>query len=217
MEQKTIKKIILIGDSIRMGYDKYVKEALEESAEVYYPDENCKFAQYILRMILRWKNQMPEDIDLIHWNAGLWDVIELYGDGPLTPIEYYAQMIQRVDKRLRMFYPNAKIIFATSTSVIESGNSSNHFRSNATIEAYNRAAIEALKDTDTIINDLYALTKEAPEAWHSDRTHYKTPAAIQAIGGQVVKAICKELNISAKEIDMETFDPTHYSKENIGF
>ncbi|MBQ7971411.1 MAG: SGNH/GDSL hydrolase family protein [Clostridia bacterium] len=212
-----MKKIVLIGDSIRMGYDKYVLESLEESAEVYYPGENCKFAQYILRMLGGWKNKWPEDIDLVHWNAGLWDVIELYGDGPLTPIEYYAQMIKRVDKRLRLFFPNAKIIFATSTAVIEAGNTADHFRSNANIEAYNQAAIEALKDTDTIINDLYALTKDAPEEWHSDRTHYKTPAAIQAIGGQVVDVICKELEISAKEIDMTTFNPTHYSKDNIGF
>lgn len=212
-----MKKVFLIGDSIRMGYDKYVREALQETAEVYYPDENCKFAQYILRMILGWKKKTPEDIDLIHWNAGLWDVIELYGDGPLTPIDVYAQMIKRVDKRLRMFYPNAKIVFATSTAVIEAGNDANHARYNATIEAYNKAAIEALKDTDTVINDLYALTKDAPEEWHSDRTHYKTKTAIRAIGGQVVDTICKELGISAKEIDMETFDPTRYKKENIGF
>ena len=209
-----MKKVLLIGDSIRMGYDKYVRESLEETAEVYYPDENCKFAQYILRMILRWKKQMPEDIDLVHWNAGLWDVINIYGDGPLTPSEVYPQMIKRVDKALRKFYPNAKTIFATSTAVIEEGNRS---RSNATIEAFNQAAIEALKDTDTIINDLYALTKNAPSEWHSDLVHYKTPAAIQAIGNQVVKSICEQLEISAKEIDMTTFNPTHYSKDNIGF
>lgn len=33
-----MKKILLIGDSIRMGYDKYVKLAFEGEAEVYYPD-----------------------------------------------------------------------------------------------------------------------------------------------------------------------------------
>ena len=209
-----MKKIVLIGDSIRMGYDKYVRESLEETAEVYYPDENCKFAQYILRMILRWKKDWPKDIDLVHWNAGLWDVIDLYGDGPLTPFEIYPLMIKRVNNALRKFYPNAKFIFATSTAVIEEGNRS---RNNTIIEAYNQAAIEALKDTDTVINDLYALTKDAPADWHSDLVHYKTPAAIQSIGNQVVEAICKELDITAKEIDMETFDPTRYSKENIGF
>ena len=44
-----MKKIVLIGDSIRMGYDKYVKEALDGVADVYYPGENCRFAQYTLR------------------------------------------------------------------------------------------------------------------------------------------------------------------------
>ena len=30
-----MKRIFLIGDSIRMGYDKYVKEALADACEVY--------------------------------------------------------------------------------------------------------------------------------------------------------------------------------------
>ncbi len=40
-----MKKVLLIGDSIRMGYDKYVKDALNEVAEVYYPTENCRFSE----------------------------------------------------------------------------------------------------------------------------------------------------------------------------
>ena len=35
-----------------MGYDKYVKEALAGAAEVYYPEENCRFAEYVLRQFL---------------------------------------------------------------------------------------------------------------------------------------------------------------------
>ena len=50
-----MKKIVLIGDSIRMGYDKYVKEALEGVCEVFYPEENCKFAEYVLRFVHEWK------------------------------------------------------------------------------------------------------------------------------------------------------------------
>ena len=33
-----LKKVMLIGDSIRMGYDNYVKSALEDSAEVRESD-----------------------------------------------------------------------------------------------------------------------------------------------------------------------------------
>ena len=37
-----MKKIVLIGDSIRMGYCEYVKNSLRDVAEVYYPPENCR-------------------------------------------------------------------------------------------------------------------------------------------------------------------------------
>ena len=46
-----MKKVILIGDSIRMGYDKYIKASLEGEAEVFYPSENCRFATYVLRFV----------------------------------------------------------------------------------------------------------------------------------------------------------------------
>ncbi|MBQ8684639.1 MAG: hypothetical protein IJ514_00515 [Clostridia bacterium] len=64
-----MEKLVLIGDSIRMGYDKYVKEALRGVAEVYYPEENCRFAEYVLRYAHEWKNQgsWPSDADLVHF------------------------------------------------------------------------------------------------------------------------------------------------------
>ena len=31
-----MKKVLLLGDSIRMGYDEYVKELLQDTCEVYY-------------------------------------------------------------------------------------------------------------------------------------------------------------------------------------
>ena len=70
-----MKKIVLLGDSIREGYDKYVKYAFEGTAKVYYPKENCRFASYILRHLPDWKRDFGEcdDVDLVHWNAGLWD------------------------------------------------------------------------------------------------------------------------------------------------
>ena len=44
-----MKKVLLIGDSIRQGYDRYVKMSLEGEAEVFYPEENCRFSVYVLR------------------------------------------------------------------------------------------------------------------------------------------------------------------------
>lgn len=211
-----MKKIVLLGDSIRMGYDKYVKEALEDVAEVYYPKENCQFTLRLMRYIKGWKKDWPEDIDLVHWNAGLWDILELDDEGPLTPIEFYEYNIGRIDRYLRKQFPGAKMVFATSTGVDEAGNGPGHTRRNATIEAYNAAALRALADTDTVINDLNALSQNATPEWRSDRTHYSTPKGLEMLGGQVIETLCRELDITAKEVDLLKFLPEKYSKENIG-
>lgn len=213
-----MKKIVLIGDSIRMGYDKYVKEALSDVAEVYYPTENCRFTTYILRFAHDWKKkgEWPDDVDLVHWNAGLWDVPEILGDGPVTPVEHYAENIARIDRRLRLLFPNAKMVFATNTSVQEEKFGTVFKRRNATIEAFNAAAIKALEGTDTVIDDLYAVTTDAPEECHSDMTHYSTPAGIERVGGRVVEVITSELGIEARDVDMDTFYPEAYPKKAIG-
>lgn len=214
-----MKKIILFGDSIRMGYDKYVKDALEGAAEVYYPSENCKFAEYVLRFVHEWKNNggWPDDVDLVHWNAGLWDALELFEDEPLTSLEYYGQAIKRIAKRLRMLFPNAKMVFATSTPVLEHRCSKNFRRHNKNIEKYNEIAIEALRDTDTEINDLYALASTFPEEYHSDSVHFSTDRGTEMLGGRVISVVCEALGIEAKEINIENFAPEMYSKKNIGY
>ncbi len=214
-----MKKIVLIGDSIRMGYDKYVKEALAGVAEVYYPSENCRYAENVLRFAGDWKNAMeaPDDVDLVHWNAGLWDVLELYGDEPLTTKDYYANVIPRIDRRLRMLYPKAKIVFATSTAVNEGMARKEFFRHNSTIEEYNAIALRALEDTDTVINDLYPLSASLPVEAHSDFVHYYTDLGTERIGGKVLAVICEQLGIEAKDVRLEGFSPEKYSKDNIGF
>ena len=214
-----MKKVVLMGDSIRMGYDKYVKEALSGVAEVYYPSENCRFAEYMLRYAHVWKEdgKWPDDVDLVHWNAGLWDVLELFDDGPLTSISYYAEAIARIDKRIRMLYPNAKVVFATSTPVIEEKYGEGAKRHNDVIKAYNEVAIKALAPGNTLINDLYTLADGLPEEYHSDCTHYSTDKGREAIGGRVISVICRELGIKSSQVNIEGFEPEKYSEENIGF
>ncbi len=214
-----MKKVVLMGDSIRMGYDKYVKEALLDTAEVYYPSENCRFAEYMLRYAHVWKEEgkWPDDVDLVHWNAGLWDVLELFDDGPLTSISYYAEAIARINKRIRMLYPKAKIVFATSTPVIEEKYGEGAKRHNEIIKKYNEAAINALASSDTLINDLYSLAEGFPEEYHSDPTHYSTDKGRELIGGRVISIICRELGITATDVNIEGFEPEKCSEKSIAF
>lgn len=215
-----MKKVILLGDSIKFGYAKYVQTALVETAEVMHPNDSARFAEYTLRYVHEWKkdNHWPDDVDLVHWNVGLWDALELFGDGPLTSLEYYADTIKRIHNRLKMLFPQAKLIFATSTAVLEENYGPEFRRHNATIEAYNAAALCALAGTDETVNDLYAVTAHCPEACYSDKvTHFNCADGVRLVGDAVVAAICAQLGIAAKPVDMETFVREEYSAKTIGY
>ena len=116
-----------------------------------------------------------------------------------------------------MLYPKAKIVFATSTAVLEDKCSKDFRRHNKTIEEYNAAAISVLSGTDSIINDLYSLSVRCPESYHSDAVHYYTDEGTAFLGGKVLSVICGELGIDAKEVKLDSFEPEAYSKENIGY
>ena len=176
-----MKNIFLIGDSIRYGapgsdgYGIHVKKKLKGKANVYAPEENCRFAQYTLRYLHEWASRVPkEEIDVVHWNNGLWDVLRLFGDEPLTDIEAYGVMLKRVYKRIKFLFPNAKIIFALSTSVIEEWGTPDFFRYNCEIEEYNKKAQEVMQELDVAVNDLYTVTKSFDNSLHSDWVHFNT-------------------------------------------
>ena len=62
-----MKNILLIGDSIRIGYDKAVRNTLEGIANVYFPEENTRFASYVLRYLHEYKGLVPGGhVDVLH-------------------------------------------------------------------------------------------------------------------------------------------------------
>lgn len=213
-----MKKIILFGDSIRLGYERFVKESLENLAIVYSPKDTCAFSQYMLRWVGEWtrRENYPDDIDAVHWNVGLWDVLRIMDDGTFTTPEYYAYTLKRLENRLRRLFPNAKQIFATSTSVIEERYEPPYQRYNADIEQFNKIAMETLAPLGVAINDLYPLTKSAPSECRSDMTHFYTPDGIRLIGRKVVQTLCKNLDIPLTAVkDVDALVP-NISKEIIG-
>lgn len=203
-------KIVLIGDSIRAGYDKYVKMAFENVAEVYYPQGNCRFTAHVLRHLRDWKEEMGcgEDVDLVHWNAGLWDNLILMDGRNHTEIETYKENVKRICRIISMLFPKAKIIFATSTPVDEAIFQEKYemtglMRWNKDTERYNQAACEIVRSLGGEINDLYNLLVDRQGEYHSDQTHYYTKEGTRVITNQVVDCIEKALNIKAKPLDYE--------------
>lgn len=185
-----MKNILLIGDSIRRGYDKAVEKTLEGKAKVYFPEENCRFASYVLRYLSEYKKLLGEEkVDVLHWNAGLWDCLRMFGEEPHTPVEIYAYYIERICIRIRKLFPDAKVIFATSTSVDSERMKPDFKRYNHEIEAYNAAAVEVVTRYGFQVNDLYALSVTLPPEAHSDAVHYYTPIGTKAFTEQVLSYV----------------------------
>ena len=129
-----------------------------------------------------------EKIDVVHWNNGLWDVLRLFGDEPLTPIETYTQMLKRVYKRIRLIFPNAKVIFALNTPVIEEMASPDFFRYNHEIDAYNEAARKCMEELGVPVNDLNAVVRPLGEEYRADFVHFNTKGS-DLLSDAVIEAI----------------------------
>ena len=193
-----MNNILLLGDSIRMGYDSFVRDKLEGRANVFFPEDNGRFVQYTLRALGDWKGQLSlPEIDVVHWNNGLWDALHLNAaaggaDGeaegmtispenvpnefrfdadPLTPPDIYRYYLGRVLTRIRQLFPGASVIFATTTPVIEE-QASWAYRSNHEIDDYNRIAREVLVPRGVRINELGDFASRECQPLHRDWVHY---------------------------------------------
>lgn len=134
-----------------------------------------------------WVNQVDAaEIDLVHWNNGLWDVLLLNGDEPLTPIDYYTYMLERVYKKIKLFFPKAEIIFATTTPVIEKNSPSDWQRRNSDIEKYNDEAKKLMDKLGVKINDLYSIAKQFDESYYADWTHFNEKGA-KILANEIIK------------------------------
>ena len=201
-----MKKILILGDSIRMGYDKYVKMAFEDVAQVYSPVNNCRCSSTLVRHLQEWVEETgcADELDLVYWNAGLWDTL-LLGDGlNHITLDVYEANVNRICRQLQMFAPKAKIIFATSTPVQEELFTGMFKRLNKDVERYNLAAGRIVESYGGQVDDLYTMAKNAPVSYHSDQTHYYTKEGKKLFTEHVVATMEKTLDIKGKPLDFDT-------------
>ena len=208
-----MKNILLLGDSIRIGYDKSVKKSLEGIANVYFPEDNTRFASYLLRYLTEYDRLIKDGtVDVLHWNAGLWDTLRLLGEDPHTPKDIYAYYIERICIRIKKLWPNAKVIFATSTFVETKGLPESSWRSCDEIHEYNQIAVEIVKKYGFEIDDLEALSQTLPHEAHSDPVHYYTKLGTEAFSKQVLKCLSQVLELE----EVPTYKEVMYEDEPVG-
>lgn len=146
-----MKKVVLLGDSIRLiGYGKRVEELLGDQYTVWQPEDNCRFAKYTLRMLFD-EQQNIKDADVIHWNNGLWDACDIFGDGPFTPLEEYVETMLRIAKLLQSY--GKKVIFATTTPT----HPEYPYHTLERIRHYNETIVPLLRERGIAINDLFSV------------------------------------------------------------
>jgi hypothetical protein len=186
-----MKNVLLLGDSIRLGYCHYVKEELKDIAEVYYPEENCQYTQHTFVSLSKWLELAgdPQKVNVIHWNNGHWDVAHWNKEEiSLNSPEEYAIMLERIYNRLCLFYPNAKIIFALTSPMNPDGRVGDHPRTNSEIKQYNSIACKVMKELGVEVNDLYSVLKDKPSTFYIDYVHL-TEDGYQLLGKVVSKVI----------------------------
>ena len=167
-----MKRVLLLGDSIRMGYDEYVKDILKDEFEVVYDDyDNGRFAAYTL-----WQaNQFFKNFgrfDVVHWNNGYWDMnIEPPMTGPIHPVGEYVHYLGRILGEIRR--NGAVPVFATTVPVLSKEAAKDVMREgvavfsydNEWVEKYNAAAVAFMKSESVAVNDLYSLCRKDPHCY----------------------------------------------------
>lgn len=184
-------KVLLLGDSVRLFYEKEVRKILGDGYEVFSAYENCRFSSFFLNSLRFWLSEIPAP-DIIHFNIGLWDTAVLYPeDGCFTPLCEYVRNMKRVLRELKK--SGAKIIFATSTPVSDQKENlpgpMPPAHRNEDIISYNKAVLEAFKDEDVVINDLFSVVYENRGKYLSDDMIHPNAEGVEILAEAVANAI----------------------------
>jgi lysophospholipase L1-like esterase len=192
MSALALPRVILIGDSIRKGYESTARECLAGAAEVWTPDDNCRWTTYTLEHLDEWV--ISRQPDVVHMNWGLHDCVLIGDDRTLrmTPAEYQANLRTLFDRISSE--TSAKLIFATTTPVIaarqQSGSYGRVVRRDESPGQFNDAARAVLADYDIALNDLYQVIIDAgkDEMVRDDGVHFTDEGSV-VLGRAVADAI----------------------------
>jgi lysophospholipase L1-like esterase len=193
--EKSLPKVVLIGDSIRMGYAPFVTELLKGKATVVSDKVNGGDSAKVLANLDAWV--IGEEPDVVHFNCGLHD-LKLMRKTKLhrVTLDKYESNLKKIVERLQK-ETKAKLIFATTTPIVDERHakrSGGFDRREADVIRYNEVAEKVMKDANVEINDLHALVvKEGAEKMlGSDGTHYED-ANSRKLAMQVTDAVTKRL------------------------
>ena len=169
--KEKLPNVLIIGNSISIGYTPYVQKELKGKCNVYRIPENGGDTKICLKKLDLWLGD--KNWDVIHFNFGLHDLkrlknnkLDITGEVVNTK-EVYADNLNKIVKRLKT-ETKAKLIWATISLVPEGAKG----RIKGVEVEYNRVAEKIMKDNQIMIDDQYALSLEHPKEQREANVHF---------------------------------------------
>lgn len=193
-EPTPLPKVLIIGDSISIGYFKPLQEKLKDVAVLTHNEGNAQHTAYGLKQLDEWLGDTHWDV--IHFNFGLHDLKYIDERGRNTsvetgkqqiPIDQYEQNLDKIVIGLKK--TGAKLIFATTTPVPDGTG----FRAKGDAVIYNRAAIKVMQTHGVVINDLYSFAQPRLKEIQRDQNVHFTPKGSEQLAEQCAKSILEAL------------------------
>ncbi|MFA6102119.1 MAG: GDSL-type esterase/lipase family protein [Victivallaceae bacterium] len=185
--------VLLVGDSIRMGYAPLVKQKLANKAIVKWPEENCEDSGKILNNIGKYIEANKPD--LIYINCGLHDIKSERGtDRKKIPLETYESNLNKIISLIKS--KNIKILWASTTPVMEEAHNKiqSFDRLNKDIKQYNETANKVMLAQGIRVIDHYQVIEKADKqtVFKKDGVHY-TGQGSEILSAAVSQEIIKSL------------------------
>ncbi len=198
IKKKALPNVLILGDSISIGYTPIVKELLSGKAEVQRPEKNCQGTTLGLKELDNWLGAIKWDV--IHFNFGLHDLkhvdattgknSNLETDPQQADLKQYKKNLQLITQRLKL--TGAKLIFATTTPYPDKP--AGPLRRSGYVAKYNKVALKIMKKNKVVIDDLYSFTlPRLAELQIPDNVHFKKEGN-EALAKKVSESIENALN-----------------------
>ena len=186
-DEPGLPRVLIIGDSISIGYTLATRELLKGKANLHRIPANGGSTKDGVAKIDGWL--ASEKWDAIHFNWGLHD-LKHWKDGKLDPagpvvstLEEYEKNLRGLVKRLKA--TGAKLIWATTTPVPEG---SGGRTANDELK-YNEVAARVMKDSGIPTDDLHALCKPKLADWQLPQNVHFKPEGYASLAAKVAAEI----------------------------
>ena len=178
-----LPRVLLIGDSISIGYTLPVRQELAGKANVHRIPANGGATKGGTANLAKWLGEGKWDV--IHFNFGLHDLRHMEdGKRQVEPADYEANLRSLVADLKKT---GAKLIFGTTTPVPEGKLTPQ--RTFGDVATYNEIALKVMKENGVAIDDLHAaVTPNIAKLQNPNDVHFNTEGSA-VLGKAVVKSI----------------------------